>query len=235
MVMGTLTEDQKSELAAMSEEEKLAYDLYAAFDAHYDPALSTRIAKSESKHLDAVCTLLERYELTDPTVGLEADEFLTDDTQDLYDTLLAEGSVSVDTAMEAGRAVEETDIADLTIAVEGVTAPDVLKVYERLLAAFESTSSLSAAKHRQHREGHPRSWVPFAVLWVVPVLRALRGRDDRQTGGDGGGRHGAGIRHRGEPEIGQTGRRGGRTAARAAVHDVVAVGRQRRNLAVEVG
>ncbi len=75
--------------------------------------------------------------MSSPTVGLAAGEFLTDDTQDLYDTLLAEGSVTVDAAMEAGRAVEETDIADLTIAVEGVTAPDVLKVYERLLAASE--------------------------------------------------------------------------------------------------
>ena len=134
---GTLTDDQKAELTAMAEEEKLAQDLYVAFDAQYDATVFTRIAKSESKHLDAVRTLLERYELTDPTVGLAAGEFLTDDTQALYDTLLADGSVSLDAAMEAGRTVEETDIADLTAANEGVTAPDVLKVYERLLAASE--------------------------------------------------------------------------------------------------
>ncbi|TFC84234.1 DUF2202 domain-containing protein [Cryobacterium cheniae] len=134
---GTLTDDQKAELAAMAEEEKLAQDLYAAFDAQYDAMVFTRIAKSESRHLDAVRTLLERYELTDPTVGLEAGEFVSDDTQALYDTLLADGSVSQDAAMEAGRTVEETDIADLTTATAGVTAPDVLKVYERLLAASE--------------------------------------------------------------------------------------------------
>ena len=134
---GTLTDDQKAELAAMAEEEKLAQDLYAAFNAQYDAMVFTRIAKSESRHLDAVRTLLKRYELTDPTVGLEAGEFVSDDTQALYDTLLADGSVSQDAAMEAGRTVEETDIADLTTATAGVTAPDVLKVYERLLAASE--------------------------------------------------------------------------------------------------
>ncbi|TFD34261.1 DUF2202 domain-containing protein [Cryobacterium cryoconiti] len=134
---GTLTDDQKTELAAMAEEEKLAHDLYVAFDEQYDATVFTRIAKSETKHLDAVRILLERYELTDPTVGLAAGEFVTDDTQALYDTLLAEGSVSLDAAMEVGRTVEETDIADLTTANEDVTAPDVLKVYERLLAASE--------------------------------------------------------------------------------------------------
>ncbi|HSP53700.1 MAG TPA: DUF2202 domain-containing protein [Cryobacterium sp.] len=134
---GTLTDDQKTELAAMAEEEKLAQDLYVAFDAQYDATVFTRIAKSETKHLDAVRTLLDRYELTDPTDGLAAGEFLTDETQALYDTLLAEGSVSLDAAMQTGRTIEETDIADLTTATLGVTAPDVLKVYERLLAASE--------------------------------------------------------------------------------------------------
>ena len=134
---GTLTDDQKVELAAMAEEEKLAHDLYVAFDEQYDATVFTRIAKAETKHLDAVRTLLERYELTDPTEGMEAGQFLSTDTQALYDTLLGEGSVSLDAAMEAGRTVEETDIADLATANEGVTAPDVQKVYERLLAGSE--------------------------------------------------------------------------------------------------
>ena len=133
----TLTDEQKTTLTAMAEEEKLAHDLYVAFDAQYDATVFTHIAKAESKHLDAVQTLIERYELTDPTLGLEAGQFLTDDTQELYDTLLAEGSVSLDAAMEAGRTVEETDIADLATATADVTAPDVLKVYERLLAGSE--------------------------------------------------------------------------------------------------
>ncbi|SEN79484.1 MULTISPECIES: ferritin-like domain-containing protein [Cryobacterium] len=134
---GTVTGEQATALAAMAAEEKLAHDLYLAFSQQYDAAVFTRILSSETKHSDAVGTLLERYDIADPTVGLAAGVFSTDVTQNLYDTLLAEGSVSLDAAMNAARTVEELDIADLTAATEGVTAPDVLAVYEHLLAASE--------------------------------------------------------------------------------------------------
>lgn len=42
-------------------------------------------------------------------------------------------AVSLDAAMGAARTVEELDIAGLTAETEGVTAPDVLFVYENLL------------------------------------------------------------------------------------------------------
>ena len=64
-------------------------------------------------------------------------KFPTDATQKLYGSLLAEGSVSSDAAREAARTVETTDIADLTAASVGVTAPDVLAVYQNLLAASQ--------------------------------------------------------------------------------------------------
>lgn len=135
---GTVTDEQKATLTAMAAEETLAHDLYVAFAEKYeDSTVFSRIARSETKHLEAVRTLLERYDITDPTVGLEAGTFPTDATQKLYDTLLAQGSVSLDGAMEAARTVEKTDIADLTAAAEGVTAPDLLKVYENLLNASQ--------------------------------------------------------------------------------------------------
>ncbi|MFC5930424.1 DUF2202 domain-containing protein [Cryobacterium melibiosiphilum] len=134
---GTVTAEQTDALAAMAAEEKLAHDLYVAFADQYDAAVFTRIASAETKHLDAVSMLLERYDIADPTIGLAAGVFSTDVTQDLYDTLLADGSVSLDAAMEAARTVEELDIADLTAAAEGVTAPDVLAVYDHLLTGSE--------------------------------------------------------------------------------------------------
>ncbi|TFC84743.1 DUF2202 domain-containing protein [Cryobacterium sp. TmT2-59] len=134
---GTMTDDEKTAIAAMAEEEKLAHDLYVAFADLYDTPEFSRVAKAEVKHLDAVRTLLERYAVTDPTDGIEAGTFTTDSTQKLYDTLLADGSASQDAALEAARTVEKTDIADLTAAQDGVTAPDVLAVYEHLLAGSE--------------------------------------------------------------------------------------------------
>ncbi|MCI4657844.1 ferritin-like domain-containing protein [Cryobacterium zhongshanensis] len=134
---GTITDEQKASLTAMAAEEKLAHDLYVAFAEKYDTTVFSRIARSETMHLEAVRTLLERYSITDPTVGLEVGKFPTDASQKLYDTLLAQGSASLDTAREAARTVETTDIADLTTAKTGVTAPDVLAVYEHLLTASQ--------------------------------------------------------------------------------------------------
>ncbi|MBG6058148.1 hypothetical protein RCH16_001616 [Cryobacterium sp. MP_M5] len=134
---GTVTDGQKATLTAMAAEEKLAHDLYVAFAEKYDATVFSRVAQSETKHLEAVRTLLERYDITDPTVGLEAGKFPADATQKLYDTLLTQGSVSLDAAREAARTVETTDIADLTAASNGVTAPDVLTVYEHLLTASQ--------------------------------------------------------------------------------------------------
>lgn len=132
---GTVTAEQTAVLTHMAEEEKLAHDLYVAFDEMYDAPVFSRIAGSETKHLDSVQVLLERYDIIDPTAGQMVGVFRTDATQELYDTLLAQGSVSLDAAREAARTVEEMDIADLTAAMDGVTAPDVLAVYGHLRTA----------------------------------------------------------------------------------------------------
>ncbi|MDY7528241.1 MULTISPECIES: DUF2202 domain-containing protein [unclassified Cryobacterium] len=134
---GTMNDEQKASLTALAAEEKVAHDLYVAFAEKYDVAVFSRIARSETMHLDAVRTLLERYSITDPTIGLEVGRFPTDASQKLYDTLLSQGSASVDAARETARTVETTDIADLTAASAGVTAPDVLAVYEHLLTASQ--------------------------------------------------------------------------------------------------
>ncbi|GAA4711657.1 DUF2202 domain-containing protein [Phytohabitans rumicis] len=66
---GTLTGAQRTTLAAMAEEEKLAHDLYQAFGGRYDADVFDRIAAAETRHLAAVRTLLDRYGIADPTAG----------------------------------------------------------------------------------------------------------------------------------------------------------------------
>ena len=134
---GTLTDSQKSAVAALAEEEKLAHDLYVAFADQYGTRTFTRIATAETQHLTEVRVILERYSITDPTAGREAGTFATGATQDLYNKLLADGSTGVDAAYAAARTVESTDVTDLKSAVVGVTAPDVLQVYANLLAGSQ--------------------------------------------------------------------------------------------------
>lgn len=140
---GTVTEEQKADLAFWVEEEKLAYDVYNALGAQYpDLRQFPNIAKSEAKHMDAVQQLLTTYGVADPTAGMAAGDFVNPDLQSLYDSLIA-SATTPEAALAAGVAIEQTDIKDLTAAKEGVTAPDMLatidqqiKASERHLAAF---------------------------------------------------------------------------------------------------
>jgi hypothetical protein len=133
---GTLTATQKTKLAAMAEEEKLAQDLYVAFGEKYGTPFN-RITNAETRHLAEVRIVLKRYAITDPTAGKAAGIFTTASTQQLYNKLLAQGTASVDGANTSARTVEATDITDLKAAATGVTAPDVTQVYKNLLAASE--------------------------------------------------------------------------------------------------
>lgn len=133
---GTMTDGQKAELAFMAEEELVAHDLYTVFAGLYDTPVFNKVANSESKHLEAVRTLMERYGVTDPTVDHTAGVFSDESLQKLYDELLVLGQSSEEGALEAGRTVEKTDIEGLTAAAKGATtAPDAKAVFTRLLEA----------------------------------------------------------------------------------------------------
>lgn len=134
---GTLTDSQKSTVAALAEEEALAHDLYVAFAGKYSTPVFTRIANAETQHLTELRILLDRYAITDPTAGHVVGTFTNADTQKLYNGLLAQGSASLVDAYAAARTVESTDIADLTAAKAEVTAPDALQVYTNLLTASQ--------------------------------------------------------------------------------------------------
>jgi hypothetical protein len=145
---GTLSEQQKTTLAAMAQEEKLAHELYTAFAGRYDAVVFDRIAASETRHLTVVRTLLSRYGVADPTAGKAAGQFSDPAVQATYDKLLAQGRAGQAAALEVGVTVERTDIADLTAALNGLNAPDVTQVYTHLrmasrhhLAAFQNWST----------------------------------------------------------------------------------------------
>lgn len=125
------------DLVTWAEEEKVALDLYTAFAGRYDARQFERVAMAEAQHLEAVRTLLATYGLDDPTDGAAAGEFTDPAMQEMYDTLLAQGSASLDDAMAVGQAVERDDIALLESALEGDTAADVEQVLTRQLAASE--------------------------------------------------------------------------------------------------
>ncbi len=118
-----------ADLLRWVEEEKLAHDLYLALADQYAGTVTAgrfeRIAASETQHRTAVQTLLATYGLDDPSAGAAAGEFTDPELQALYDTLLAQGSTSVDEALAVGRAVESDDIDLLERTAAQVQADDV--------------------------------------------------------------------------------------------------------------
>lgn len=132
---GTLTSQQKATLASIAEQEKLSRDLYAAFAARYHIPVFTRIAAAETRHLDAVRTALAAYGVADPTAGKAAGTFAAPAVQASYNRLLAQGAASQDAALRAGQAVERADVAALSTALKGLTAPRLQNIYTNLLDA----------------------------------------------------------------------------------------------------
>lgn len=144
--MGTLTDEQKADLAYMAEEEKLAHDVYTVLGKKYPKTtVFATISNSEQRHWDAVVRLLDRYGIADPTKGMAAGEFASADLQKMYDDLLA-GATTRKKALRVGVAIEKDDIAELKEASAGVTAPDVSRVYANLTAG--SQRHLAAFKAR---------------------------------------------------------------------------------------
>ena len=122
----------------MAEEEKMAGDLYEAFFEMYGVRIFANIAASEDRHADAVRDLLSAYGLEDPTAGLNAGEFTIPEVQAMYDELLAQGSESLEAALDVGVAIEEADIVDLRDAIDGLAAPRAVAVYENLLSGSQN-------------------------------------------------------------------------------------------------
>ena len=144
--MFTLTEDQADKLLYMYNEEKMAHDIYAAFAEQYGVRVFENIRDSEARHMEAVNTVIERYgEIENDAIDLPAGEFSVETVSMLYETLMEQGSASLDDAIDVGVLIEETDIADLIDSMDDletaegeVTAPDVHEMYSHLLAGSEN-------------------------------------------------------------------------------------------------
>jgi hypothetical protein len=137
LATGTLTSAQKTSLAGMADEEKLAHDLYSVLAAKYPGVVQfDRIAQSETMHLTAVRNLLTRYGIPDPTAGLQNGTFSSAKIQSLYNDLPA-NATNDSSALAVGVTVEKADIAGLKAALSGVTAPDVTQVLTHLCIASE--------------------------------------------------------------------------------------------------
>lgn len=130
----TVNETETAMLIFMREEEKLARDVYQVMSGLYSQPVFRNIAKSEQKHMDQVLCLLQYYNIPDPA-STETGVFTNSDLQALYDTLVAQGSVSLVEALKVGATIEDKDIYDLTEEMALTENPAIINVFTNLACA----------------------------------------------------------------------------------------------------
>lgn len=134
-----LSDDEISGILFMREEEKLARDVYLTFaDLYPTYSIFSNIASSEQQHMDSIKRLIDRYDLVDPVGDNIIGEFTDDSLQQLYNTLVLQGSQSIIDALEVGAAIEEIDILDIK---EYLAISDewmINRIYNNLLDGSEN-------------------------------------------------------------------------------------------------
>ncbi|MBN1810294.1 MAG: DUF2202 domain-containing protein, partial [Anaerolineae bacterium] len=171
----------------MREEEKLARDVYLTLYDRWGMQVFSNIAGSESTHMDAVKTLIDRYELDDPVEGKEIGEFANQELQALYDQLVEQGSRSLVEALQVGAAIEEIDILDLDEYIAQTDKPDIQLVYGNLLRG--SRNHLRAFVSGLERQG-----VTYAPSYLSPEQFEEIVSSGVERGGGQGGQGGQGGR-----------------------------------------
>ena len=128
-----LSEEQKDRLFYIYQEEKVARDVYITLGERY-PEENTfaLIQLSEQRHIEAAGTLCNTYGVDTSYVNLDiVGQFELPVLQQLYDTCVAQGSLSKLDALKVGELIELTDIDDLESASVGMPQ-DVVNVFENL-------------------------------------------------------------------------------------------------------
>jgi len=148
---GTITLDAEATagLLYMIEEEKMARDLYDAFSEQTGNLVFDRVSNSEQRHLDSLLNVAEQAGIDTSALSTTAGVFTNTALQSMYDSLLASGDDSLESALQAAITVEQTDIADLAsygadseLGILGIVYAHLEQASENHLAAFTLQASI---------------------------------------------------------------------------------------------
>ena len=146
-----LSAEEEKDLVYMREEEKLARDVYTTLHEKWGTPIFANIAQSEQTHTEAIRDLIEKYDLEDPVVDDTVGVFTNDTLDELYDSLVEQGSESLVEALRVGALIEDLDINDLDEALVRTDNEDIALVYENLHRG--SRNHLRAFTRQLEREG----------------------------------------------------------------------------------
>ena len=129
----TLTEQEKTRVTYLREEEKLARDVYRTLAKKWSLPVFANIASAEQRHMDHLLLIFNRYKITDPVVDDTGGVFTNQDLAALYDELVTKGSATLVDALQVGARIEDLDIADLNGLLETTKNGHVRLVAQNLV------------------------------------------------------------------------------------------------------
>lgn len=127
-----LEDAEKERILFIREEEKLAYDVYNTMFDQYGVNIFQNIPNSELSHMEAMLTIIKKYNLVDPMDTSPRGVFKDASLQTLYTSLVTQGNTSVLAAYQVGALIEELDIHDLNSSISVTNNQDVRMVYDFL-------------------------------------------------------------------------------------------------------
>ncbi len=170
--VATLTTEEIDGLRWMREEEKLAHDVYVALGETWGSRVFANIASSETTHMEAIKTLLDRYGIADPAAGQPVGVFTNPDLQALYDDLVVRGRTSLLSAFTVGALIEDLDISDLRD--RATDTLDIALVYEDLEQGSEN--HLRAFVRNLDRQGATYTPTYITVDELESILDSSNGQ-----------------------------------------------------------
>jgi hypothetical protein len=175
-----LSEAEMQGLLQMREEEKLARDVYLSLHQEWGHRIFQNIACSEQRHMDAVKTMLDKYNMIDPVIDDTVGVFSDTNIQSLYFELVQKGKISSIHALQVGALIEDLDIFDLREFIQVADNIDIRTVYQNLLKgsrnhlrAFVSQLNSSGETY----EGTYLSQEEIEAIVDSPMERGLYGQD----------------------------------------------------------
>lgn len=123
---------ERERILFIREEEKLAYDVYQTLFDRYGVKIFQNIPNSELSHMEAMLSIIKKYQLIDPMDTHPRGVFTDPVLQTLYNALVSQGQVSLLAAYQVGAKIEELDIYDLNKSIAVTNNQDVKLVYDFL-------------------------------------------------------------------------------------------------------
>lgn len=166
-VQASASQTHEDGLLYMSEEEKIARDVYIALYEYWGFRTFANIANAEQQHMDMVAYLLDVRGLDNPVADLAYGEFKSESFAKLYSELVAQGTKSIEDAIKVGCLIEDLDIYDLDRYISNTTNESELWVYGNLKRGSENHMRSFSKQLARYNETYTAQYLSEADLSAI--------------------------------------------------------------------